>query len=305
MSNAISLKILYPVLGFTLIFAVAGMIAPTYVADIQYPLFVILVLIIGLPHGATDYLLYHRLNGKKLRKSQKIRFFIFYLSCVLGFIVLWTQFPVLSFCTFILISAYHFGQSNWESVDIAKPLLFILYSIWGAFTIGGAVLWHWDESSLIITQLIGFEPEISKSLANSIQLWLITLNGFLIFLLKWTHRISHDRFANEFLKLSILSVVFYSTPMLVGFTLYFALWHSLSSLLNQVAFYRQLWPSFSITDYYRQAAPYTLLAVFGLLLMIIAYRFYLPDVSYISTFMIFIASMTLPHIFLVEQSYHQ
>lgn len=107
----------------------------------------------------------------------------------------------------------------------------------------------------------------------------------------------------EFIKMCVLSFMMFYTPLLVGFTIYFTLWHSLGSLLSQMAFFRIKWPSFTLYEYYRQATPYTVLAVIGLLGMFMGQPFLFPNISLISIFLVFISCVTLPHIFLTEESY--
>ena len=48
-------------------------------------------------------------------------------------------------------------------------------------------------------------------------------------------------------------------------------------------------------------------AVFVLIaiMMVIGHTYILPNVSMISTFLVFIACVTLPHIFVVDESYQQ
>ncbi len=304
MSDNTSIKIVFPVVVTSLVFAFLGLSFPDYLLLIQYPLLGFLVLAIGLPHGATDYLLFRRMNGTTLTRTQILRFFIIYISAILGFLALWLVFPLLSFLLFILISSYHFGQSNWENVALPKHIIYILNLSWGAFAIGGAVLWHWQESKIVISQVVGDIPDYAQSTMDSLQFGIICFNFVLIILLKLSNSISFKRLCKEMGKIVILSSMFYFTPMLVGFTIYFTLWHSLGSLLNQIAFYKKLWPNFTIVDYYHQAAPYTILAVVGFLLMICGHQYILPGVSIISTFLVFIACVTLPHIFFVEESYN-
>ncbi len=304
MSEGASKIFVFPVITISLLFAVLGLFFPTFLSSIQYPVLGILVVTIGLPHGATDYLLFKRINGHNLTRKQIIKFFGFYLFAVFGFLVLWLVLPVLSFVIFILISSYHFGQSNWENVALPKTYTFLLHILWGAFAIGGSVLWHWQESKIIIGQVIGALPDISSATMDKIQLAIVALNIISILLLKLVKKISTKRLWNELGKLAILSSMFYLTPMMIGFTLYFTLWHSLGSMLSQVSFYKKRWPNFTVTDYYHQAAPYTILAVVGFIIMINGHQYLLPNVSPISTFLVFIACVTLPHIFFVEESYN-
>jgi Brp/Blh family beta-carotene 15,15'-monooxygenase len=289
----------------TLTFALLGWLKPDFLRFIQYPLLGILLLAIGLPHGATDYLLFRRMKKAKLTNKQILIFFTIYVTAVLGFLLLWLIFPLCSFIIFILVSSYHFGQSNWENTIVLNKYSSLLNLFWGAFAIGGSVLLHWDESKIVIGQVIGFIPDLSQDFMVKAQLTLIIANVSIILILRFIKKINASQLWIELGKIVILSCLFYFTPMLVGFALYFALWHSLSSLKSQLSFYKKLWPGFTLIDYYRQAAPYTILAVIGFIVMILGHAYILPGVSMISTFLVFIACVTLPHIFVVDESYQQ
>ncbi len=303
MSANINTSLAGLIVFITLMFAILGWMYPDFLEFIQYPLLAILLVTLGLPHGATDFLLFRRINKSKLSKEQILKFFTIYVAAVLGFLVMWLIFPLISFIIFILISSYHFGQSNWENIIIPKKYTLLLNLFWGAFAIGGSVLWHWQESKIIIGQVIGFVPDISQYFMDMIQLCLVIINCIFVISLRYSSTITSTQFWKELGKLAILSSLFYFTPMLIGFALYFTLWHSLSSLLSQLSYYKKLWPTFTLSDYYLQAAPYTALAVFGFGIMVLGHSYILPGVSMISTFLVFIACVTLPHIFVVDESY--
>jgi Brp/Blh family beta-carotene 15,15'-monooxygenase len=303
MKSKLNLKLTVLVIIITLIITLLGWLFPDLLAELQYPIMIFLVVTIGLPHGATDFLLFRRLQRNKLSKEKIFMFFTFYVLMILGFLALWLVFPVLSFLFFLFISSYHFGQSNWEKIEIPTKYSFIINLFWGAFAVGGPVLWHWDQSQPVISQVIGFVPDVSAGSLQNIQLTLVLINIVLILFLNYKRVINFIQFRSEIAKVLVLSVLFYSTPMLLGFAVYFGLWHSLHSLLSQLSFYQKVWPKFSIFDYYRKAAPYTILAVFGFLVMMVSHPFILPGVSMISTFLIFISCVTLPHIILIEESY--
>lgn len=292
------------VLCITLAFGGTGWWWPDFLQHIQYPLLILLLLLIGLPHGATDFLLFRHLRGPVLSNQQVFRFFFYYLLTVISYLVVWLFWPIPAFLLFLLISTYHFGQSNWEYITLPRWPATVLNILWGTVVLGGSVLWHWEESSIIISQLIGPLPSWTSHTMENIQ-WLLLLSLILSMSGLWLARkITAQQLLVESGKLGVLTFLFLNTPMLVGFTLYFSLWHSMSSLLSQITFYRRKWPAFTLLDYYRQAAPFTLLAIVGLLGMILGQSILFPDISFISILLIFIACITLPHIFLVEESYH-
>jgi beta-carotene 15,15'-dioxygenase len=290
------------VAAISIVFGVLGFLMPDFLLNIQYILLGGLTLAIGLPHGATDFLLFQHLQGLKLDKKQVIKFFAVYLLAVFAYFICWIVLPIPSLILFLVISTYHFGQSNWQDLRFSKALSFLLFMSWGAFVIGGAVLWHWDESKIVIGQLIGFVPDYPIEKMFAIQWSFLILNLFLLVFLFFTKKINQSYFLVECTKLALLSFLLYFSPLIVGFTIYFTLWHSLESLVNQLDFFRRQVPKFSIADYYRQAAPYTILAVLGLLGLVLGQSFFFAESSIISLYLILIACVTLPHIFLIEES---
>jgi beta-carotene 15,15'-dioxygenase len=298
-----NINVFAPILAVTLSFGVVGMFWPEILQQIQYVLLVILVLFIGLPHGATDFLLFRRLYGPVLGRDKVFKFFFFYLVTVLGYLAVWLYLPKVAMATFLMISAYHFGQSNWQTLPVADKLRPILNVAFGAFTIGGVVLWHWDEGHPIVQQMMSDLPLWSSVGMASVQWIILTFNIVLLFGIWLAGKIDGSLLMRELVKLCVLSFMFYYTPLLVGFTLYFTLWHSLASILDQISFFRHQWPTFTITNYYYQAAPYTILAIFGLLGLLFGQSFLFPGASFLSLFLILIACMTLPHIILLEERY--
>ncbi len=292
-----------PVVGITFLFGLAGWCYPGFLASIQYPLLGLLVLCIGLPHGATDFLLFRRLCGPVLSKKQVLKFFLFYLSAVFGYLAFWSFYPAPALILFIILSAYHFGQSNWPYLSASRWLTGLIHVAWGAFVLGGALLWHWDESSVIIQQLVGHIPLWSSQMMQNIQWTLLLFNILLLLGLQFSGHIRHRQLFREMITLSVLSFMLLNTPLLVGFAVYFSIWHSFASLLDQMVLFRRQWPSFSLVNYYQQAAPYTLLALTGLLVLILLQSFIFSDISLISLFFVLLACITLPHIFLMEEVY--
>jgi Brp/Blh family beta-carotene 15,15'-monooxygenase len=297
-------KLYVPIIAITLAFGILGWWQFDVLRLIEYPLLVTLVLLVGLPHGATDFLLFQRIIGVQLTRNQVFRFFIYYLGAVLGYFLVWLFFPVFALILFLGFSAYHFGQSNWHYLKAPRWLSSIVYMVWGSFALGGAILWHWEESSIFIQQLIGSDMSAwSAATMGTIQ-WVLLLVTFLLTIsLRLLSNIGHSNLVRELLNLGVLAFMLYFTPLLVGFTLYFTLWHSLESMLNQVKFFKGKWPTFTLVQYYRQATPYTVLAVIGLIGLICCHSLLFNNISLISIFLIFISCVTLPHLFLIEESF--
>ncbi len=291
------------VVALSLAFGICGWVCFSFLESVQYPLMIVLVLLIGMPHGATDFLLFRRLQDLKLSRKQVFRFFTFYLAAVFGYLLGWLLIPVSALALFLAISAYHFGQSNWYYLNLPRWIATIVYLAWGFFVLGGAILWNWEDSSKVVGQLIGYAPTWSSSTMGMVQWLLLIFNIFLLLCLRFTRQVNNQQMCREIGSLGVLSFLLFYTPLLVGFTIYFTLWHSLSSLLNQITFFRSRWPSFTLITYYRQAIPYTLFAIIGLFGLFILQSMLFSNISLVSTFFMLIACVTLPHIILIEESF--
>ena len=292
-----------PVVALSLAFGMCGWWCFSFLELVQYPLLVALVLLIGIPHGANDFLLFRRLQGLRLSRKQVFRFFVFYLAAVFGYLVGWLLIPESALVMFLIISAYHFGQSNWYYLNLPRWVAALVYLVWGAFVLGGALLWHWEDSRKVVAQLVGHAPTWSSVVVDNVQWALLAANMLLVFSLRFTHRITNQQMYRETVSLGVLSFLLLHTPLLVGFTVYFTLWHSLGSLLNQIIFFRSQWPSFTLLTYYRQAIPYTLLAISGLPGLFLFQSLLFSNASLVSSFFMLMACVTLPHIILIEESF--
>ena len=80
----------------------------------------ILILLLGIPHGAIDHVLFF-----KKRKMSQLKFYSIYLGLSFLFVILWHILPVTSLILFLLISAFHFGESQFADIFFKKSLRFI------------------------------------------------------------------------------------------------------------------------------------------------------------------------------------
>ena len=103
----------------------------------------ILILLFGIPHGAIDHILFFR-----KRTMSQLQFYSIYLGLIVCFVVLWLWQPLLSFVLFLLLSAYHFGESQLVDIRLLrgrfKPLI---YFNWGLALL--ATLVYYNSSELI------------------------------------------------------------------------------------------------------------------------------------------------------------
>ena len=100
----------------------------------------ILILLLGIPHGAIDHVLFF-----KKRKMSQLKFYSIYLGLSFLFVILWHILPVTSLILFLLISAFHFGESQFADIFFKKSLRFIFYFFWGLCLLSTLMYYNVNE----------------------------------------------------------------------------------------------------------------------------------------------------------------
>lgn len=294
--------LLYQFLWLSALLAVlVALLFPDWVQKSEYLIALLLILVIGLPHGATDHLLFRQLVREKGKAVSMVRFYIVYVGLVLGYGVLWVLLPSLALILFLFVSVYHFGQSNWNYL---APRAWTMHLSWGAFVLFVPVVWHFDESREILSTMLRREvPGISQGIRIAVVAGLLVLNQGLIIRKAIRKELQVWGSVLESVNLWILLGMFVALPLLLGFAMYFAGWHAMSSSLDQIAFFRRDRIGFGVRHYIRAAAPYTLMALLGLGLLYIAWSQMAPGTLEPGLLFMFIAAVTLPHMLLIDQVY--
>ena len=301
----------YPLLyrsvqGLALAAALFGLLAPQLAAQWQLFLAVALIVLVGIPHGATDYLIFQYLSRPLWGSRHLFRFYLNYILLMAGYALLWWLLPGPALALFLLLSMYHFGQSNWNYVTYRnKALQYGAYLLWGAFVLLTPILWHYEAAQVIIQQLIGAPaPVISQPLAQALCIGLLACNLWLTIYLLIQQRVNFRQFVEELANYVVLSVLFVNTPLLLGFAIYFVCWHSMSSVMDQIRFFRERLGPYSLKDYVRSTLPLSLASIAGLGVLV-GVQLSMGIAFNIGVVFIFISVVTLPHMILIEQLYHE
>lgn len=299
--------IFFSVCCLTLLVSLLCIGLPNVMNTYQLPVAALIIITLGIPHGATDYLLYSHLLKEKMSKKNIIRFFVAYLAVVFFYGLVWYISSSLALCIFLFISVYHFGQSNWNYIKkISKYNAFLLYSLWGSFVLFTPIIMQWDTSLAILNQIVAIDlPAISV-----LQQWLIAGSLYIgcilcTALLYISKQIDNQQVLKEALSISLLLLLFANAPLMIGFGFYFVFWHSLSSVFDQIVFYRKKKSTFNLLDYYKNALPLTFVSVIGMALLFHLSQQFSTDISFLSLFFIMLSTITLPHMLLIEQQYER
>ena len=266
--------------------------------------FAVILLLGGIVHGASDYFMYQALSSRDVTLNRKIIFYLSYLFTVLGFAFIWFITPTIALLIFVGISIYHFGQSNWYQHQLPKGIFSkTVYLTWGAFVVLTPLLLHIQETNRIVGEIIPFEILISKSGINIIISTLFGLNIVLLFFSLWKRYLNRVAFNRELINLIVLLTLFGFTPLLVGFAIYFAVWHSTYATYEQVQLLKRRMHRFSFNRYLRSLMTLSLLAFLGMGLAyyIITTIFRIPFGW--GMFFLLVSLITLPHSYFIDKFY--
>lgn len=261
------------------------------------------ILLIGIPHGAIDHVLFF-----KKRSLSQIKFYSIYLGLILVFLVLWIFFPFWSLLLFLMISAFHFGESQFSEIKSSNAIKFLLYPVWGIALLSTLMHYNLDELINITTYFKDTNDlQIMYDERFIFQLYLITNVGSLLLLLilAINSQMNLDRFFSEIFLLFILHITFYLFPFLIAFTMYFVILHSIKVMNQEYQFLKKDSDNFTFIDFLKVLMPYSLLSIFFTTL-IIALSF-LGVISYSVPLVsiIIISVITLPHAIVMHIFYNE
>lgn len=261
----------------------------------------VFIFTIGIAHGSIDNILY-----LSKTQSKPFKFYIAYLVLISLFGISWFIFPVQTLIAFLLISAYHFGQS--QLVDclsretIVEKLAFLT---WGIGIISALIHLNQNEiTGFLASQndLKVFAHVLSNTDIKSIH-WFATSFTLLFLLYQvFTNSLNWSRFWFETFILLVINFSFFVLPALVGFTLYFIFLHSFKVLEDEFNFLKKV-SKIELIGFIKKLLPNTIISILATVILLTAVNFEVIDFSYGFVVLVLISSITAPHAFVMEKFY--
>ncbi|MBT8320354.1 MAG: Brp/Blh family beta-carotene 15,15'-dioxygenase [Eudoraea sp.] len=250
----------------------------------------------GIMHGANDLKLIQRTTGMG-SKSFYLRALLSYLL-VIGIIAISFSFmPILALVFFILASGYHFGEQHWVSRTTLptgfRELFFLTYGLLIFFLL---FYFHGEEVSRVILEVTDFSIPIDfyyYGLLVSGLTFLVFFTWMAIKSLLLTHLIE------ELFYLLVFYILFQSASLIWGFSIYFVIWHSIPSLMDQVQFLSGEISQKTLWNYFKSSFLYWIIALVGLGLLY--YLFQDQDKLFFSILIYFLAAITFPHVLVMNK----
>lgn len=256
---------------------------------IEMSLFALILLTVGIPHGAIDHLISNPVFDIRSFKL----FLIKYLSLIGLYLNVWYFFPLFALFAFLVMSAYHFGQTHFIHVSSPVKRFWLLNISRGGYFLAVILVGNWDTTRSILSSLTSLE------LVNEYRFWI--LGGFLILTALFQSFFGPRWSKTHLLELIILGPILYFAPLLIGFIVYFGFWHSLPSMFKEYDYLQTFKAYETPRKFAFQLVPFTLISLVGIVVILFLGIKYLDENELILLFFILISLISFPHILYMDQ----
>lgn len=281
-----------------------------FVIDIntQFIIFLSGILLLGVPHGAADLLVATRNADSSKKSFSKFKFLFIYVSRLLLFSATLWFFPLAGNLLFILFAAYHFGETDLYQfkTDTFLGKLFVIS--YGLVILSVILIHHFEEIIPLFQQFKSGKDnaafinfiDVNRTLLMSIGGIMFFTTTFIYFLRNNSDNVEKGYFLIRF---AVILFILYNLPMLLGFTFYFIVWHSVLSLKNIINYLRNN-NSFSQYLIAKQIIIYSLLAMGGIGLFGLTGFMFINNNAMMGYLFLGLAVLTAPHMQIMHDMYH-
>lgn len=260
----------------------------------------------GIGHGAIDHLIYNLKTGE--RKKTYTQFIIQYIIVALVIALIWYLAPALALIVFLLVSAYHFGQSQFvDNIGYSQVFKAVLYVSWGGLVLSFMIVFN---KAAFMNSMI-----FQNSMANTID-WMVNYAEVLtfiylaIFIVSFgyflvTRTIKPQKAALEVFVLALIACSFYLLPAFVAFSLFFVVIHSSKVLRQEYEFCKNEMKLPCIWSFIKLFLPLTMVSLAGIALIYLLVNNYStsPPKALLFALLVLLSSITVPHAFVMEKFY--
>ena len=244
----------------------------------------ILILFLGVPHGALDAVLAEKSFNIKGYLNWAL-FLVQYCLLAALIVVIAVYLPLVFLVGFLVISVFHF------STDLTPNVPFVSRLLYGGAIIFISAVYYSDEMVRLFGLLSG--PDVAETIIYPIKSvavpWLVLLVGAALYQFK-----SDVYVAVEMLAVAVLALL---VPPLVSFTLYFCFMHSVRHIFRSV----QITKQFSVAYHVKMVV----LPMAGVFFAVLISWFLLKDQSIdqriIQIVFLGLAALTVPHMVIIER----
>ena len=271
-------------IGIALLF----ILIPNLPIAVQFGVFGVILVLVGIPHGGID----HLIHNPEIRPKGLVHFIIRYLLLMSAYGLLWWFLPVAALIAFLAMSAYHFGQSHFLEQGQLQPKEGMLYLLKGSFFLSVILFGDWEMTQEILSPILSISLPENYRLLSMGLLMACSLLGY-----GWKNR---SLSLGDDLDYLVLVPILYFSPLLISFAVYFGFWHSLPSMLAEYKYLSQH-PTFnSPLKFGKQLLPFSGISLIGITAILIIGMKFLDSSQLYLLFFVMISLISLPHILYMD-----
>ena len=275
----------------------------------QFIIFLIGILLLGVPHGAADLLVANRNADASKKVFSRVRFLAIYISRLFLFAAILWFFPVIGIILFIFFAAYHFGETDLYQFKTNTLLGKLFVISYGLVILAIILLQHFEEVKPVF-QLFeaGKKNELLINWLNINRYYILSVTGILFFITTFIYFLRNgNNDINEkgqfLIHFAIILFILFNLPMLLGFTFYFVVWHSVISLNNIVLYLRNN-NTYPLNVIFRQILLYSALAITGIGLFGLTGFMFINSNAVAGYIFLGLAVLTAPHMQIMHDMYN-
>ena len=252
----------------------------------------ILILTFGILHGANDLLLIKKIDINKEQISFQKTLLYYIIVVGLGSLLFWII-PWFALLLFIIVSGYHFGEQQWENLE--KSSLFKLFEFtYGLFILMLLFNFNIKEVQEVIQNITSIVVP-KNYFTNGLIINSVSLVALGIY---YSNKLVEfkNRWMLETFYLLVFTVIFRVSSLIWGFAIYFIIWHSIPSIINQINYLNGevSWNNFR--KYIRSAFLYWIISLIGIATLYLLFK----DIEIFNAlFFSFLAAITFPHVLVI------
>jgi Brp/Blh family beta-carotene 15,15'-monooxygenase len=277
----------------------------------QWIFFGVLVVLTGIPHGALDHQVAKQTSQMNAQKFLTLNFYIRYITPMLVYGICWYLFPTISLYVFLLLSAFHFGETD---LPISQPQFslatMLLQTSYGLLVLSLLLMLHVNEVLPILNQINIFDASLIGFLQTSTAVgysMAAVLFCFIITVL-WFWRINQQGIwpllKRMGMMLGLLTISSLTLSLPISFAIYFGVWHSMVSLEN-IRQHLSTINKVSWGSLLMQCIPFSLFSFVGIFLLIYVFKLHQQIDLFLMGLFIGISILTLPHQKVMSQMFGQ
>ena len=271
----------------------------------QMIILLVMVFFVGVPHGALDFLVDEQNEEVLQHKFSLQKFVKIYLVRLFAFSLIWI-FPWLAISIFLIFSIYHFGETDMATMLFSKKNAAILYIAYGTFMLVVLLLTHLSEikdtlpvatSFITKSNIYVFLEQYKKFLFAGSALF------FIATILYHQKQMNINLTISKVLIFFILMLIVILLPLLLAFTFYFAIWHSVLSVRNIFVYFKSCNNNKKFSIICNKSILFSLLALGGMVVIYFVLDYFLPNMNMLFALLILLSVLTLPHLKVMHRMY--